>query len=82
MSQIYNLTSDVTMTSFQMESTLHLNIFRLGIQESVCKVSLLYLISRYDVIDADVKGATICSPPPSGRWMSRRPSSRWVNNKN
>ena len=35
----------------------------LGIQEEVCKVSLLYLSSRWDDIVAEVKGGNFMPPP-------------------
>ena len=68
MSQIYNLTSDVTVTSFEMGSTPNLNIISVRSSEKCAKFRFSTL-SRCDVIVADVKGRNYMPPPPAaGGW--------------
>ena len=77
MSQIYNLTSGVTVTSFPMGSTVTLNIIAARNLEK-CVQSFAFL-SCCDVIDPDVKGGNCMPPPPSGRRVAWRPGGRRVN---
>ena len=68
MSQIYNLTSDVTVTSFQMGSTPNLDIS--ARYSEMCAQGFTSILSRCDVIDADVKGGNFMPPthPAAGGW--------------
>ena len=80
--QIYNLTFDVTVTSFQMGSTPNLDIFsfwlgkfRLAFRK-MCVKFRFHILSRCHVIDADVKGGSYTYvPPPSGRWVRGGPAA-------
>ena len=70
MSHIYNLTSDVTVTSFQMESTPNLDIGSAWYPGTYVHsfASLSYCVLFY-----------YPPPPPRGRRVARGPSGRRVN---
>ena len=63
MSQIDNFTSDVTVTSFQMASTPHLDV-------TSAKYSGMYVLSfvslsyRLAPLSTQRKGGQLCAPPP------------------
>ena len=67
MSQIYNLTSDVTVTSFEMRSTPSLNIISAR-YSGKCVQSFASLSYCFATFSTQMKrGETIC-PPADGGW--------------
>ena len=66
-SQIYNLTSDVTVMSIEMKPTPNLNVI-LARCSGKCAKFRFSILSCCDVIDADVKGGNYMSPQATGGW--------------
>ena len=80
MSQIYNLTSDVSVTSFQMGSTPNLEIILPCYSEKCVQSFCFSILLRCDVIYAYVRGATICPLQRPAGAVARMPSGRRVKN--
>ena len=75
MSQIYNLTSEATVTSFQMGSASNLDNKLGSVFRNLCVKFRFFILSRCNVIDAVVNGGNYMPPPqrPAGGTEALRP---------